>query len=453
MIRLKKTVVAIVLALPVASFATYADTINLDTIVLSRLQAANALGEVYRRSAGTPLPEKAIVSTKFIGTTTGRMEYLANRSVTPKLEVIDMARVQNCNELPTKTKVILGKKREDSFSLTNSDTVETSVSVSVDVTAPFASAKSELKQSWSATTTRAQSTSQAVDWGREDEIPVAAGKELLTQLVLDTSSVSGQYKVPIVMKGDVMLRVLAPAMPYQWKGVSDKRVPGDAIAAGKEAGQVLQICMLSAMSATPVVGKVWKGGCEVAKGLTLFPYHFIASKYQILTGNPATMQWMSAADFSASGKAMYEPYAGAKTGVCLAKHGADEVPGHLVDNVCRYTTGDKARATTDYKVLMPASIEKQTTFKLEDHLNELQRTVDIKGSFAGSAGSSVSLRIGKPAAIKPEDCLSSEQGSTANVNTSAAVRPPNSAALRLPAASKVTKLPVNSSTALIPLDK
>lgn len=429
-----------------AAGAAHADVVNLDTLVLKRLQDNGKLADAYQRAFGSTVPPNATITTQFVGATTGTIEYQPNRTVTPKVEVLDMARVQNCNDQPARSRVALGKKREDSFSLSNTDTVETSVSVSVSVDAPFASAKSELKQSWSSSTTTAQSKSEAVSWSREDEVTVSPGMEVLTQLALDTSNVAGTYRVPLMLKGETRMKVLAPAAPYVWKGVSGKRLPGDALGPGREAGQVLQICAVPSAYRTPAFGKVWKGGCEVAPRpeLTGMIFHVVFSNYQVLTGDPRTLQWMSAADQRASGKPGYAGLGDGRFGVCLARHGDADVPGNLNGNTCQYTTGDKYRETGDYKVLMPASIAAEGTFKLEDVLNESQRAVDVRGRFNGSAGTNVTMRIGRPARIAADQCLSSESPAS-TVTTASAGRPPVGAVR----AATVKKVPVDTNTPLI----
>lgn len=446
------TLISCVLLGLIPQFHANAETFNLDALVLKRIQDAGKTADAYQRAFGRALPKDATLTTQFIGTTSGSIEYLPNRSVSPRIEVIDMASVQNCNEFPTKDEVKLGKVREDSFSLSNTDTVETSVSVSIGVESPFGSARSDLKQSWSSSTTKAQTASTAVNWQRTHEVPIGAGKQVLTQLTLDTSNVSGSYRLPLLLKGDTKIKVLASATPYSWKGVSGKRLPADALAAGRESGLALQICAHVLKGQVLAFGKVWKGGCEIAPRpeLTGMIFHVILSGYSVLTGDANTMQWMSAAEHRASGKPMYFAWPGSRYNICLAKHDDSEVPGNLNGSVCQYTTRDKYRETTDYKVLMPASIAAVGGFKLEDVLNEAQRTVDVSGKFSGTAGMNVKIRIGTPVTVDPKDCLDSAQANTAPSSAATTSAHRNTNPLdKLQKAIRIKKLPVDTNTPVI----
>lgn len=447
--RLRKPLCHVLLSLAAVAPALMpvlatAQTFNLNALVTERMRTAGKMATAFKDATGKDLPANASVQLEFAGTTSGKITYTTNANPTPIPEVLDMQRMDNCNETVLTSQVTLAKERANTFSLSNTNAVESSVSVSVSVEAPFASASSEYRQSWSASTTTEQSKSDLVKWQGQSTVTVNPGKAVLAQLVIDTQPVSGTYRVPLLMTGKVNGKAVSELGGYEWSWVSDARVPGNAASAGRESGQILQICMISDQRRT--IGKVWKGKCEVNDRLSPLTFgHVVYSKYQVLVGDGPSMRWLTPAEAAASGKQPFQPLPMNKSFICLALDGDSRVPGEVVGDRCMYTTGDKPRETTQYLVLMPRSTEQPFSFNLDRYLGEADRTVDIKGTFRGSAGTRSYIRVSRAVELKPAECITDESGSSLGSGpTTKSV----TGAKAIPAL-RIKKLPVTNSTPVI----
>lgn len=457
-----------------------AAVIDLDAEVARRMLQGNRIGTAFQQATGQALPPGTPVSIQFAGATAGSIRYAVNQTATPKPEVIDSQRLINCNDQTMTSHVTLAKERGNSFTLSNIDTVQTSLSVEVSVDAPFASGSTKFDRTWSSSTTREQAKSDSTSWSVTGDIPLSPGKAITTQMILDTQTMSGSYRIPLVLSGTVNGSALAP-MPngYSLAWVSSGHWAPNALNVNADRGsnEAAFLCLGYSISPAfpPIIGNTWEGRCHVNQTtpefkrvplmLGAFRGASIGSRvtffdFNVLAGNAANAVWMSPVEIKASGAKPFliDPKY-PDINICLADYNNTRIPGRLVNDRCLFSTDRANRESASYKVLMPAAAKRDFNFRLEDYIPAPDdRTVEVTGRFTGSSGTRVRLATSRALDARDDECVTDDTTASTGGTASAGIvrhdasvpgaRPPRLG--RRLNSLRVINLPVNAQT--LPLE-
>ena len=178
----------IALAMACLSATTaWADRIDVNAMIVEQLRKSGKLAALYKQQTGQDLPAGLNASAVFEGDIGGRGVKFAVPAVIPERPlVISQAPVTNCSSRDVTRTVGVNKSSSNTSTVSNSDTVETGkeISVTVGYDSPFgasASATATARQSFSATKTTEQSTSETIGWSDQLAVPIEAGKTVKVQ--------------------------------------------------------------------------------------------------------------------------------------------------------------------------------------------------------------------------------------------------------------------------------
>jgi hypothetical protein len=387
----------------VAATPAWADRIDVNKMIVDQLKKTGKLGALYKAQTGKDLPAGLNASAVFEGDITGRGVRFSVPSVIPEQPlVLSQAPVTNCSSRDVTRTVGVNKTTTNTNTMTNSDTVETGkeLSVTVGYDSPFgasASSTLSLKQSFSATKTTEQSTSEALGWSDSLAVPVEPGKVVKVQFVVTEQRLDRvPYTANLVLTGNASINFLQGQEGFSWVTLAGSNLPPYVIHPGRQQnGRPLAVCRTTYQNRVRI-GKSEGTTCWFAVH-ELMPLKMIKSgmttaNFDILVGADSSVQLGDpyAADAYTTDDASHSK-------VCFAQTREGwSVPGYIEGRNCIWEFDSYANATENYKVLRaPATGGVNARVRLDDVLTEAQRTFDLRGVFTGVNAIFGDFRVGQ----------------------------------------------------------
>ena len=369
----------------------HADVIDVNAMVVDQLKKAGKLDGIYRSvSGGQPLPAGLNASAVFEGEIGGRGVKFADVGTIPVRPLMLATKpIRNCNTREASFKALVNKESSNSVTVANSDTVTTGreLSVTVGYESPFgasASSTATMSQSFSATTSKEQSNSDKLGWQDELEFPVASGKKVTVQFMVNEQRLDRvPYTANLVLSGYASINFLRGQEGFQWVKIAGNQLPPNVIRPGmQQNGRKLAVCRVTVGDKT-VIGKSEGTTCWYALPLVnpmIGRLGTSTGNFDILVGAESSVQLGD--PYVTDAYTTDDP---SHSKVCFAQTDQGwSLPGYIIGRECVGEWDSKAVATQKYKVLrMPATGGLTARVKLDDQLSLAQRTFDIRGVFTG----------------------------------------------------------------------